>query len=83
MTITIGATDAQSYEFVCIADHGCEPEWADDTHTPRCHRENDRERREFYADLADEAAVRFLTQDQVTPIYRQVATTVKFLFFHV
>lgn len=79
MTTTV----EQYYEFVCIDDHGCEPAWADDTHTPRCHRENDRERHEFYADALDEAVRRFLTADEPTPIYRQAATTVKFLFKHV
>lgn len=70
-----------SYEFVCIRDLRCDP-FDEDTHTPACHRANDLERREFYADEADEAARAFLLAGEATPIYGAAADAVTVRLAH-
>jgi hypothetical protein len=80
--ILIDTIEHASYDYVCIATMGCEPSWAADTHSPACHRENDRERREFYADLADDLAARFLLAGEATPMFGQAADAVTVRFAH-
>lgn len=78
--ILIDTVEQPSYEYVCIADLGCEPSWGADTHSRACHRANDHERREFYADLADDLARRFLLAGECTPLFGQAADAVTVSF---